>query len=62
MKSTQVYYKITQSEDWWHLIQPDDGPATIEHTWNCTEAEKAVLAAPPTALKMGWPKLRLKLQ
>ncbi|MDX0488829.1 hypothetical protein GOC53_00840 [Sinorhizobium medicae] len=38
MKKTQVYYfakgHLGQHEDWWYLIENDDGSYQIEHEWD----------------------------
>lgn len=38
MKSTQVYYfakgHLGQHEDWWNLIENEDGSFEIEHEWD----------------------------
>ncbi|MGR9552285.1 hypothetical protein ACU8MG_03825 [Rhizobium leguminosarum] len=38
MKRTQVYYNakghLGQYEDWWYLIQNDDGTVEVENEWD----------------------------
>jgi len=38
VKKTQVYYKesghLGQYEEWWHVIQHDDGSSQIENSWH----------------------------
>jgi hypothetical protein len=38
MKKTQVYYfakgHLGQHEDWWYLIENEDGTHQVEHEWD----------------------------
>ena len=36
MKRTELYYFAEggQSEDWWALVEEDDGTKYVEHDWN----------------------------